>query len=64
MKAGNADGESNFTEYYPTWKSPTAIHTLQTDTNKSDVYYNLSGQKVDASYKGIVIVNGRKVVIK
>ena len=64
MKAGNADGESNFTEYYPIWKSPTAIHTLQTDTNNSSVYYNLSGQKVGLGYKGIVIVNGRKVVMK
>ena len=64
MKAGNADGDSNFTEYYPAWQSPTAIHTIQSDTNKSDVYYNLSGQKVDASYKGLVIVNGRKKVRK
>ena len=64
MKAGNADGESNFTEYYPAWQSPTAIHSIQSDTNKSGVYYNLSGQKVDASYKGLVIVNGRKKVRK
>lgn len=64
MKAGNADGDSNYTEYYPTWKSPTAIHTVQTNTDKPGVCYNLAGQKVDNSYKGFVIVNGRKVVIK
>ena len=64
MKAGNADGDSNYTEYYPTWKSPTAIHTIQTNTDKPGVCYNLAGQKVDASYKGLVIANGRKVVIK
>jgi hypothetical protein len=64
MKAGNSDGDSNYIEYYPAWMSPTAIHTIQTDTNKSGIYYNLSGQKVDADYKGLVIINGRKVVIK
>ena len=64
MKAGNADGESNFTEYYPAWKSPTAIHTIRTDATKATTYYNLSGQKVDSSYKGIVINNGRKVMQK
>ena len=64
MKAGNADGDSNYTEYYPTWKSPTAIHTVQTNTDKPGVCYNLAGQKVDNSYKGFVIANGRKVVMK
>lgn len=28
---------------------------------QSDVIYNLSGQRVDKNYKGIVIINGRKV---
>ena len=64
MKAGNADGESNYTEYYPAWKSPTAIHAIQTDANKSAVYYNLSGQKVNTTYKGLVICNGRKMIQK
>ena len=35
-----------------------------TVSQKGGVRYNLAGQKVDASYKGIVIENGRKVVIK
>ena len=30
----------------------------------AETIYNLSGQRVDASYKGLVIMNGRKVVIK
>ena len=59
MKAGNADGESNFTEYYPEWKSPTAIHVVHTDDNKSNAIYNLSGQRVGPGYKGLVIINGR-----
>jgi len=64
MKEGNADGESNFTEYYPAWKSPTAIHAVMTDASNASALYNLSGQKVDSSYKGIVISNGRKIVLK
>ena len=31
---------------------------------QSNVIYNLAGQKVDASFKGIAIKNGKKVVIK
>jgi len=39
----------------------TAISTL--DAVRSDASkYNLSGQRVDSHYKGIMIVNGRKVV--
>jgi hypothetical protein len=64
MKAGNADGESNFTEYYPTWQSPTAIRTVKTATSNTSVFYNLAGQIVNPSYKGIVISNGRRVVRK
>ena len=29
-------------------------------TNADGAIYNLAGQKVDASYKGIVIQNGKK----
>ena len=66
MKAGNADGESNFTEYYPAWKSPTAINEITNTKHPTPNtwLYNLNGQKVDASYKGIVIANGHKVVMK
>ena len=38
--------------------------TLNGQQTKDDVYYNLSGQKVDGSYKGIVIKNGKKMVVK
>ncbi len=40
----------------------SAIRTQQPLNNRS--LYNLSGQRVDASYKGIVIINGVKVVKK
>ncbi len=42
----------------------TGIETIETkniSTPNSDVMYNLSGQKVDSSYKGIVIKNGKKI---
>ena len=34
------------------------------DTNNSEVFYNLAGQRVANPTKGLYIVNGRKVVIK
>ena len=40
----------------------SAVRTNQQRTDRS--IYNLSGQRVDASYKGIVIINGVKVVNK
>lgn len=65
MKAGNADGESNYTEYYPTWQQPTGIRTQTLGLNvQPSVLYNLSGQRIDASYKAIVIRNGKKIVMK
>ena len=30
----------------------------------NDVMYNLNGQRVDKNYKGIVIVNGKKMIKK
>ena len=61
MKAGNADGVSNFTEYYPTWKSPTTINSIKIDAGKSGVCFNLAGQKVSDSYRGIIVENGKKI---
>ena len=40
------------------------INTVKTEQNADTPIYNLSGQKVDKSYKGIVIQNGRKFVNK
>lgn len=41
----------------------TGIFKIQTSAAKS-VRYNLAGQKVGADYKGVVIENGKKVVVK
>ena len=64
MKAGNTDAESTVEEYYPGWKVPAAIQTVKTVTTTEGAAYNLSGQKVDAGYRGLVIRNGKKMMIK
>ena len=42
---------------------PTGIKSLN-KIEKNGAIYNLAGQKVDKNYKGIVIVNGKKVMNK
>ena len=45
--------------------STTGISNIRTDENNNDGrIYNLAGQVVDESYKGIVIKNGRKYLAK
>ena len=41
----------------------TAIQTAKT-SKADDVMYNLAGQRVDASYKGVVIQNGKKRIMR
>jgi hypothetical protein len=42
----------------------TGVKKVDTDANQNVLRYNLAGQPVDASYKGIVIVKGRKYLQK
>ena len=59
--------ENNYYFDNISWKlvsDDTAVETVKTVNAKSDAIYNLAGQKVDASYKGVVIVNGKKVLKK
>lgn len=42
----------------------TAIKSIKSATVDSDAIYNLAGQRVDASYKGVVIKNGQKYIQK
>ena len=59
-------------EFTPSGETPgetpgddTAVSTVKTAAENADApIYNLAGQKVDKSFKGIVIQNGKKVVIK
>ena len=51
-----------------TFDLTTGLNTISIDNNSninsSTPRYNLQGQRVDSSYKGVVIVNGRKMIIK
>ena len=42
----------------------TGIKVPTSSTNEHMPLYNLAGQKVSASHKGIVIQNGKKVITK
>ncbi len=53
----------NFTSI--TDETPTAINATRTTTDvQTAVRYNLAGQRVSSDYKGVVIENGRKVIVK
>ena len=40
------------------------ISDVRTDNHSSSIRYNLAGIKVDATYKGIVVEDGKKYVSK
>ena len=42
----------------------TGISTVKAQKTQNNVIYNLAGQVVNKGYKGLVIMNGRKVVMK
>lgn len=43
----------------------TGINNIQTTTAvKNNVMYNIAGQRVDKDYKGLVIMNGKKMMVK
>ena len=45
-------------------KQAAGIHAISTTTTKNGSIYNLAGQKVNADYKGIVIIDGKKKLNK
>ena len=47
----------------PIIEDPTSITAISGNT-ASAVAFNLAGQQVDATYKGIVIQNGKKAIRK
>ena len=68
MKGGNADGESNYTEYYPKSKS-TGINNTLVSAIISTEYYDLQGRRLIEPKNGISIriehmSDGRKVATK
>ena len=64
MKQGNADAESAVDEYYPTSQSPSGIKnaTIRPTVPTRHEWYNLQGRRSTQQSKGIVIVNGKKIV--
>lgn len=60
VKAERADAESSFDEYYPAINLPSSIETLPAVAKNDNAIYNLAGQRVSESYRGVVIQNGKK----
>lgn len=57
--------KTQMTADYPAWNDDTAINNvLMGNTNSNAALYNLAGQRVNDSYKGVVIKNGKKFVNK
>lgn len=51
--------------FYAIGNTTTGIsNTVEENKNMEGVHYNLAGQRVNSNYKGLVIVNGHKVIIK
>ncbi len=46
------------------YKGETGITTAVVNNPLSNTYYNLRGERVDSSYEGLVIVNGKKILMK
>ena len=64
MKAGNADAETGFDEYYPAYQTPTGIHAVSSPSSGNlEAYYSLTGVPVAKPTKGIYIRNGQKIFI-
>ena len=57
------NGGCNIDKIKFTLTDPAGIENVMTD-NESVQRYNLAGQKVDASYKGVAIENGKKIMQK
>ena len=51
-------------EVSATVSEPTAIDSSLTENRVATVRYNMAGQKVTGNYHGVVIENGRKIVVK
>jgi hypothetical protein len=45
--------------------SPSGINDIHLDsTQSSGQGYNLNGMRIESNYKGVVIKNGKKIIIK
>ena len=57
------DSPVNVTATFKKWY-PTAIEEINVNESKSGKRYNLMGQPVGRDYKGVVIENGKKIIVK
>ena len=57
-------GSCNIDKIVLTCTEEDGIQEVYASPNSSDNLYNLAGQKVGTDYKGIVIKNGRKILVK
>jgi hypothetical protein len=64
--SGNVVNEINVTKAVEKVDGPTGIKTIANSQQlkANSQVYNLQGQRVSNSYKGLVIVNGKKVIKK
>ena len=44
--------------------TPTGIEAVETANTENCVRYNLAGQKVGNDFKGVIIENGKKFVVR
>ncbi len=49
-------------DFLPVEKDPTAVTDLTVETPTDGITYNMMGQRVDASYRGIVVRDGKKYI--
>ena len=62
---GAYDAEKGSMPYlYLLDEGSTGINTIKANTDVNAPVYNLAGQQVEKSYKGLVIKNGKKVINK
>ena len=62
LKYFSVPGFKNVTAYEFTGN--TSVNAINADTVNDGKMYNVAGQRVDKAYKGIVIVGGKKIVVK
>lgn len=65
MKAENADAIDAVDEYYPKVNATTGISSVRNNSTTANApMYNINGQRVGNSYKGIVVQSHRKFIKK
>lgn len=64
--APNRDNGESFAIQFTYKETPTGINGINTDEADEDgtAIYNIAGQKVGKGYKGLVIKNGKKQIVK